>query len=66
MSINRMPNRKRDKRQMNAAIGMCIGLVPGALGLVVCTRLGYTDYAAIPVIVCMVIGGIVGMLVRNK
>lgn len=61
-----MPNRKRDKKQVNAAIGMCVGLVIGAVGLVVCTRLGYTDYATIPVIACMVIGGIVGMLIKKK
>lgn len=64
--MNQMPNRKRDKKQVNAAIGMCIGLVVGAVGLVVCTRLGYTDYATIPVIACMVIGGVVGMLVKKK
>lgn len=64
--MNQMPNRKRDKRQLNAAVGMCVGLAVGALGLVVCTRLGYTDYATIPVVVCMVIGGIAGMLVKNR
>lgn len=64
--MNQMPNRKRDKKQVNAAIGMCIGLVVGAVGLIVCTRLGYTDYATIPVIACMVIGGVVGMLVKKK
>lgn len=61
-----MPNRKRDKKQVNAAIGMCAGLVIGAIGLVVCTRLGYTEYATIPVIACMVIGGIVGMLAKKR
>lgn len=66
MSMNRTPNRKRDKRQLKAAIGMCVGLAVGAVGLVVCTRLGYTDYATIPVVACMVIGGVVGMLAKNK
>lgn len=64
--MNRMPNRKRDRRQLNAAIGMCIGLAVGAAGMVVCTRLGYTDYATIPVIVCMVLGGIAGMAGKKR
>lgn len=51
---------------MNAAIGMCVGLAVGAVLLVVCTRLGYTEYATIPVIVCMVAGGVVGLLVKKK
>lgn len=61
-----MMNRKRDEKQVNAAIGMCVGLAVGAMGLVVCTRLGLTDYAAVPVVACMVIGGIAGMLVKKK
>lgn len=61
-----MPNRKRDRKQVNAAVGMCVGLAVGAVLLVVCTRLGYTDYATIPVIACMVVGGVVGMLVKKK
>ena len=45
MNGSQMPRRNRDKRQVNAAIGMCIGLAIGAVGMVMCTRLGYEEYA---------------------
>lgn len=66
MSGSQMPRRNRDKRQVNAAIGMCIGLAIGAVGMVVCTHLGYEEYATIPVVVCLVVGGIVGMLAQHS
>ena len=62
MNGSQMPRRNRDKRQVNAAIGMCIGLAIGAVGMAMCTRLGYEEYATIPVIVCLVLGGIIGTL----